>query len=74
MKKHVKDSDEEEKELREAFQVFDKNGDGFVVAEEIKSVMKSIGKQISDAEIEEILGKADINGDGRLDYAGRYPN
>jgi calmodulin len=31
-------------ELREAFRVFDKNGDGLITADELKTVMKDLGR------------------------------
>lgn len=33
-------------ELKESFQVFDKNGDGFISTEELRQVMISVGKWI----------------------------
>lgn len=40
----MKDTDSEE-EIREAFKVFDKNGDGKISAAELRHVMSSIGMQ-----------------------------
>ena len=65
-----KDPVDEEKELREAFQVFDRNGDGYVVAEEIKYVMANLGQNLTDSEVLDIIKKADVDGDGRLNYEG----
>ena len=70
MLKHWKDPVDEEKELRDAFKVFDRNNDGYVSADEIKYVMKNLGHDLSDADVDDIMKKADVNGDGRLDYSG----
>jgi len=50
--------------------VFDQNKDGFVVAEEIKFVMKQLGQPMTDEEVDEILRQGDVNGDGKLNYSG----
>mmetsp|Transcript_754 Transcript_754/g.708 ORF Transcript_754/g.708 Transcript_754/m.708 type:complete len:118 (+) Transcript_754:21-374(+) len=38
--------DDEEKELREAFRVFDKDGTGYISAKELRMVMKELGNKI----------------------------
>ena len=44
MAKKMKDTDGEE-ELREAFRVFDKDGNGFISAAELRHVMTNLGIQ-----------------------------
>ncbi len=70
MKNHLKDPAQEEAELREAFSIFDKNGDGFVDASEIKSVIRGCGRYITDEDVAEIIRRADTNKDGLLNYEG----
>ena len=41
-----------EKELRDAFAVFDRDGGGTIDADEIRKVMKSLGDNLTDEEIE----------------------
>ena len=45
--------------------------DGVVTAEEIKTVMQSIGQKMSIEEAQEMVDKGDTNGDGVLDYKGK---
>ena len=52
-------------------QVFDRNNDGFVSANEIKQVMKSLGHKLTNGEVQEIIRRGDSNGDGKLNYEGR---
>jgi len=68
MTKHLKNPQQEEAELLEAFKIFDKNGDGVVTAEEIKTVMHAIGQKLTLEEAQEMVEKGDLNGDGVLDY------
>ena len=67
-KKHQIDP---EQELREAFRVFDKNGDGFISAEELRIVMTSLGERLTDKEVDDMLKEADSNNDGKIDYSGQ---
>ncbi|KAJ2695922.1 hypothetical protein FB645_006337 [Coemansia sp. IMI 203386] len=58
----------EEDELREAFKVFDKNGDGVISADELRQVMTSLGERLSDEEVSEMIREADVDGDGNINY------
>ena len=49
MSKKVKLSDEEE-DLKEAFKVFDRNGDGSISAIEFRHVMTNLGEKLTDEE------------------------
>lgn len=56
-----------EQELRQAFAVFDRDGTGTIDAGELSHVLKSLGEKLSEAEIEEIIRQADVDGDGMID-------
>ena len=57
-------------ELTEAFQMFDKNGDGLVSREEIRCILGH-DHTIDETEIEKTLQAADKNGDGKIDIHGK---
>ena len=67
----MKDTDSEE-EIREAFRVFDKDGNGFISAAELRHVMTNLGEKLTDEEVDEMIREADIDGDGQVNYEGRY--
>ena len=67
MAKKMKDTDTEE-ELIEAFKVFDKDGNGFISAAELKHVIINLGEKLSEEEIEDMVKEADFDGDGQINY------
>ena len=71
MARKMKDTDSEE-EIREAFRVFDKDGNGFISAAELRHVMTNLGEKLTDEEVDEMIREADIDGDGQVNYEGQY--
>ena len=68
MARKKKDTDSKQ-EMREAFKVFDKDGDGFISAAEFRLVMTNLGEKLTDEEVNESIREADIDGDGQVSYA-----
>ncbi len=62
----TKESDLDD-EIKDAFGVFDKDGNKIITSHEMRGVMSRI-KVISEEDIEEMIGEADIDGDGQIDY------
>ena len=56
------------KELREAFRMFDKDKSGYIDAKEIQTVTTTLGEKLTDEELNEFMREADLDGDGRLNY------
>ena len=67
MARKMKDTDSE-KELVEAFRVFDREGTGFITASELAHVMTNLGEKLTNEEVDEMIREADMDGDGRLGY------
>lgn len=57
-----------ERELMEAFKVFDREGNGYITAQDLKHVMLKISDELSEEEVNLLLKQADVNGDGQIDY------
>jgi calmodulin len=41
-------------EIKEAFKVFDKDGNGFISAAELRHVMTNLGEKLTDEEVDEM--------------------
>ncbi|XP_072970209.1 calmodulin-like protein 3 [Typha angustifolia] len=65
-----KEEEKEEEDMREAFNVFDENGDGFITVDELRSVLASLGiKQGRTAEdCRKMIRNVDKDGDGMVDF------
>merc|ERR1719438_421649 len=50
-----------EDEIREAFKVFDSNGDGFINRQELGYVMDNLGEKMEKEEIESLINEIDID-------------
>ena len=65
---HTQETVDQTAEMREAFKIFDRDGNGYIDLRELKTVITRMGEPLSDREAEEIFRVADLNGDGKLDY------
>ncbi len=52
-------TDEQKAELKEAFSLFDRDGDGTIALDEMQIVMRSIGKNPSIQEIKDMMKEVD---------------
>ena len=55
-------------EFKEAFTIFDTDGDNTISTKELGRVMKSLGQSTSEAELRELIQEYDIDGNGTLDF------
>jgi len=55
-------------EYKEAFKLFDTDGDGTISVQELSTVMKSLGLQPSPQEIQEMMTEADEDGSGSIEF------
>ena len=49
-------------EFREAFSLFDKDGDQTITTKELGTVMRSLGQNPTEAELQEMILEVDVDG------------
>ncbi|XP_069115256.1 calmodulin-alpha-like [Argopecten irradians] len=67
MSKSMKEKDTEE-DLREAFRVFDKDGNGYIATPDLRQAMINLGEKLTDEEVEEMIKEADKTGSGQIAF------
>jgi len=55
-------------ELKEAFALFDKDGDGSITTKELGTVMRSLGQNPTDVELQDMVNEIDVDGSGTIDF------
>ncbi|KAJ2726815.1 myosin II light chain [Coemansia sp. Benny D115] len=55
-------------EFVQAFQVFDREGNGFISAGELRYVLTSLGEALTDAEVDELLKGVPMDKHGNINY------
>ena len=65
----LKEGPNDMQELIDAFQAFDKQGSGFIMSDDLKKVLTTMGNdRLTDEEADMMVKLADKDGDGVLDY------
>ncbi|KAL7979852.1 hypothetical protein Chor_008190 [Crotalus horridus] len=60
-------SEQEIRELRDAFALFDQDGDGMITSKEVVTIMRSLGKNPTEAEVRSIIGEIEAH-KGKADF------
>ena len=68
MARKMKENNNHKDEIHEIFKVFDKEGNGFISVAELSHVMTSLGEELTEEEVKEMIKEADIDGDGQVSY------
>ncbi|KAJ6408453.1 hypothetical protein OIU84_011714 [Salix udensis] len=63
-------TDEQISEFKEAFSLFDKDGDGCITTKELGTVMRSLGQNPTEAELQDMINEVDADGNGTIDFPG----
>ena len=61
-------SEEELAEFKEAFNMFDKDGDGTITVYELGTVMRSLGRECTEQEVKDMIKEVDTDGNGEIDF------
>jgi len=61
-------TEEQIAEFKEAFQIFDKDGDGSITTKELGTVMRSLGQIPSEETLTQMIQEVDQDGSGTIDF------
>lgn len=55
-------------ELKSAFMLFDRNGDGYITSKDLGTVVRSLGYNPTEAEVKDMIKNTDTSKNGMLDF------
>ncbi|KAK7345922.1 hypothetical protein VNO77_16538 [Canavalia gladiata] len=61
-------SEEQFFEIKEAFALFDKDGDGSVTVEELATFIRSLEQNPTEEELQDMINEVDANGNGIIEF------
>ena len=62
-------TDDHVAELKDAFDLFDKDKDGRITTGELGTVMRSLGQDPTDTELRDMVNEIDIDGNGTIEFS-----
>ena len=61
-----------ETELKQVFKVFNRDKSGSINTKELQNVIKSLGENLTDKQIDKIIREADKDGNWTVNYKGSF--
>ncbi|KAK3089991.1 hypothetical protein FSP39_008270 [Pinctada imbricata] len=62
-------TEEQIDEFKEAFSLFDKDGDGCITTKELGTVMRSLGQQPTEQDLQDMINEVDEDGSGTIEFS-----
>lgn len=71
---HFNEEDDEAllKELKEAFRLYDKEGNGFIPTSSLKEILGALDDQLNDEQLNEMVAEIDTDSSGTVDFDGKF--
>ena len=65
------DAEAMQKELREAFRLYDKQGNGFIPTSCLREILKELDDQLTEQELDIMIEEIDSDRSGTVDFDGK---
>lgn len=66
------DAEAMQKELKEAFRLYDKDGNGFIPTSCLKEILRELDDKLTDHELDCMIEEIDSDGSGTVDFDGKW--
>lgn len=64
------DTEAMQQELREAFRLYDKEGNGYITTDVFRDILHELDDALSPEELDMIIDEVDADGSGTVDFEG----
>lgn len=68
------DSEAMQQELKEAFRLYDREGNGYITTNTLKEILAALDDKLSSSDLDGIIAEIDTDGSGTVDFDGTYIN
>lgn len=67
---HEEDDEALQKELKEAFRLYDKEGNGYIPTSSLREILAALDDQITPDQMDGMIAEIDTDGSGTVDFDG----
>ncbi|BES91085.1 troponin C [Nesidiocoris tenuis] len=64
----TQDAEAMQQELREAFRLYDKEGNGYITTDVLREILKELDDKITSSELDMMIAEIDSDGSGTVDF------
>merc|ERR1719158_2082771 len=64
----IEDEEQMKEELKEAFRIYDKEGQGFITNDVLKEILREIDPTLTEGYLDNIIEEVDEDGSGTMDF------
>ena len=68
------DTEAMQEELREAFRMYDKEGNGYIPTSALREILRALDDKLTEDELDEMIAEIDTDGSGTVDFDGKQTN
>lgn len=60
------------RELKEAFRLYDKEGEGFITTKVLRDILHELDDKMTPSELDQMIDEIDADGSGTVDFDGEF--